>query len=260
MFEDLYKDKVCVVTGGSRGIGFATVKKLLEAGAKVCFLSHYEETGKAAMEQLMAINPNYPVMTAHPVLHDYDEVSAVFKEVAEKWGGIDVLFCNAGVSYDMPITHTPETDFDAVNNINYKAVWNCIKAAMPIMKAKVKAGGRPGNIVCTSSVAGVYGTGMGVPYASTKAAVIGIVKALSLELSAFGIRINGVAPGVCDTDMVRNLNDIAKAQFAKTIPLRRIAQPDEVANCLFFLGSDMASYITGHILEVTGGYKPSFLA
>ncbi|MEG0779288.1 MAG: SDR family NAD(P)-dependent oxidoreductase [Oscillospiraceae bacterium] len=258
MFEKLYQDKVCVVTGGSRGIGFATVKQLLAAGAKVCMLSHYEETGKAAMEKLLAIDPNYPVMTAHPVLHSFDEVTAVMQSVAAKWGTIDVLFCNAGVSYDMPITRTPDADFDAVCDINYKAVWNCIKCALPIMKASIKAGGRPGNIVCTTSVAGIQGTGMGVPYGATKAAVIGLVKSLSLELCAFGIRVNAVAPGVCNTDMVGNLNDIAKAQFAKTIPLKRVAEPEEVASCLFFTGSDMASYVTGNVLEATGGYKPSF--
>ena len=257
MFGELYQGKVCVVTGGSRGIGFATVKKLLAGGAKVCFLSHYEETGKAAMEQLMAIDPNYPVMTAHPVLWSQEEVTAVFQEVAAKWGPIDVLFCNAGVSYDMPITRTPEDDFDEVNNLNFKGVWNCIKCVVPIMKASIKAGGKPGNIVCTASVTGVYGTGMGVPYGATKAAVIGMVKTLSMELSAFGIRVNAVAPGCVNTDMTKNLSDLAKAQFAKTIPLKRLAEPEEMANCLLFLGSDAASYVTGHTLEASGGYKPA---
>lgn len=258
MYKDLYLGKVAVVTGGSRGIGFATVKKLLEQGAKVCYLSHYEETGKAAMEKLMEINPAYEVMTAYPDLCDYDAVSAVFAQVCEKWGGIDVLFCNAGVTNEYPVTRLTEEAFDAVTDINYKAVWVCAKAVIPVFKAAVKAGKPAGNIVATASVAGMYGTGMGIAYGGTKGAVIGMVKTLALELSRFGIRVNAIAPGVIDTDMVAGLTDVAKASFGQTIPLRRIGQPEEMANCMLFLGSDLASYVTGSVLEATGGYKPSF--
>lgn len=251
----MYQGKVVFITGGSRGIGYAAVEKALAQGAKVCFLSHYEETGKAAMEKLMAINPAYEVMTAYPCLWNYDEVKAVVDQVVEKWGGIDVLICNAGVDSNMPTTRISEEHWDYVMNVNLKGSFTCVKAVLPAFKAAVKAGKKPGSIVLTASVTGTQGSAMGLPYPVSKHGVVGMARSLAMELSFFGINVNCVCPGVVDTDMVAALTGIVRKQVEGTVPFKRFATPGEVADLLLYLGSDAGHYITGEAIEITGGYK-----
>lgn len=246
------KDKVVVISGGSRGIGFAAVKKFLSYGAKVCFLSHYEETGQKALEQLKAINPDYPVMTFHPDLCDYKQVKEMYAEVVKAWGKLDVLVNNAGVDSGIFLSKMKKSDWTSVMDVNINSMFTMCKYGVENMDRK-----KGGAIVNTASVAGIYGSGMGLPYPVSKAAVIGLTKSLSSELAPFNIRVNCVAPGVVETDMVANLNKIAKDSISGTIPLKRLGKPEDIANAMCFLASDAASYITGATLQVDGAYRPS---
>lgn len=247
-----FTDKVVVISGGSRGIGFAAVKKFLAAGAKVCFLSHYEETGKAAMEKLLAINPDYPVMTFHPDLCDYAQVKEMFAAVTEKWGKVDILINNAGVDSGIFLAKMKKSDWNNVMDVNINAMFTMCKYGVENMNKK-----KGGSIICTASVAGVYGSSMGLPYPVSKAAVIGLVKSLSGELAPYNIRVNAVAPGVIDTDMVAGLNKMARDSISGTIPLKRMGDPEDIANAMLFLASDAATYITGQTLGVDGAYMPA---
>lgn len=247
-----FTGKVVVVSGGSRGIGFAAVKKFLAAGAKVCFLSHYEETGKAAMEKLLAINPDYPVMTFNPDLCDYAQVKEMFAAVTSAWGKVDILVNNAGVDSGIFLSRMKKSDWNAVMDVNINSMFTMCKYGVENMDKK-----KGGAIICTASVAGVYGSSMGLPYPVSKAAVIGLVKSLAGELAPYQIRVNAVAPGVIDTDMVAGLNELARNSITGTIPLKRLGDPDDIANAMLFLASDAAAYVTGQTLGVDGAYLPA---
>jgi NAD(P)-dependent dehydrogenase (short-subunit alcohol dehydrogenase family) len=251
MFEHAFDGKVVVVTGGSRGIGFAAVKKFLGAGAKVCFLSHYEETGKKALEQLLAENPAYEVMNECIDLCDFKAAQELYEKVAAKWGRIDVLVNNAGMDSHAPIVKMKQSEWNTVMDTNLKSIFNMSKYAVKYIKKY------HGCIVNTASVAGVFGSGMGCPYPASKAGVIGLTKSLAWEFAGVGVRVNAVAPGVVDTDMVAALPKIARDTINHTIPLTRFGQPEDIANGMVFLASDAASYITGVTLQIDGGYIPS---
>lgn len=251
MFENAFNGKVVVITGGSRGIGFAAVKGFLAGGAKVCFLSHYEETGAKAMEQLKAINPDYEVMTKAIDLCDFKAAQELFKEVEAKWGKIDVLINNAGTDSSTWITKLKQSEWDDVVNLNMKGTFNMSKYAIPYLQKT------QGCIINTASVAGVYGTPTGLPYPASKAAVIAISKSLAYSLADRGVRVNAIAPGVVATDLVNNLPQFAKDSIGDTIPMKRMGQPEDIANAMMFLASDAASYITGICLQVDGGYRPN---
>ena len=251
MFENAFNGKVVVISGGSRGIGFAAVKGFLAGGAKVCFLSHYEETGAKAMEQLKAINPDYEVMTKAIDLCDFKAAQELFKEVEAKWGKIDVLINNAGMDSSTWITKLKQSEWDEVVNLNMKGTFNMSKYAIPyLLKTQ-------GCIINTASVAGVYGTPTGLPYPASKAAVIAISKSLAYSLADRGVRVNCIAPGVIATDLVNNLPQFAKDSIGDTIPMKRMGDPQDIANAMMFLASDAASYITGTCLQVDGGYRPN---
>lgn len=252
---DLTKElsgKVAVISGGSRGIGFAAVKQFLSYGAKVCFLSHYEETGQKALEAIKAINPDYPVMTFHPDLCDYKQVKAMYAEVTKAWGKVDILVNNAGVDSGIFLSKMKKSDWNAVMDVNINSMFTMCKYGVENMDRK-----KGGAIINTASVAGVYGSSMGLPYPVSKAAVIGLTKSLAGELAPFKIRVNCVAPGVIETDMSAALNELAKKSISGTIPLKRMGQPEDIANAMCFLASDAASYITGVCLQVDGAYRPA---
>ncbi len=253
MFENEFNGKVVLVTGGSRGIGFATVKAFLAAGAKVCFVSHFEETGAKAMEQLMAINPEYEVIREVMDLSnpDFKAIQELYKTIEDKWGRLDVLVNNAGTDSSTWLTKLKISEWDAVSNLNMKTPFLMSKYAMPyLIKTK-------GCIVSTASVAGVYGTPTGLPYPATKAAVIAMTKSMSYSFADKGVRVNCIAPGVCATDLVANLPQFAKDSIGDTIPMKKFGEPEDMANAILFLSSSAASYITGVCLQVDGGYRPN---
>ena len=253
MFENQFNGKVVVVTGGSRGIGFAAVKGFLAGGAKVCFLSHYEETGAKALAALKEINPDYEVMTKAIDLCDFKAAQDLYKEVIAKWGRIDVLINNAGTDCPTWLTKLKQSEWDTVCNLNQKAVFNMSKYAIDYLK-KTK-----GCIINTASVAGVYGSPTGLPYPASKAAVIAMTKSMAYSFAPNGVRVNCIAPGVVATDMVASMPDFAKKSVGDTIPMKRFGQPEDIANAMMFLASSAASYVTGACLQVDGGYRPSNL-
>ena len=242
--------KVAVVTGGTRGIGFATVKKFLENGAKVILLGSRKESVDKAISELKSINENYEVEGAWPNLEDLSSVKKTFAEINEKYGKIDILVNNAGMSAMDKIYDYKEEDFKKIINLNVNAVFNCSRAVVEYMKEN---GG--GVILNTSSMVSIYGQPSGCGYPASKFAVNGLTKSLARELGRDNIRVNAVAPGVTLTDMMKNVPDSVIEPIIKEIPLGRIGTPEDIANAFLFLASDMASYITGVILSVDGAAR-----
>ena len=246
--KDLLKGKVVVVTGGTRGIGYAIVKKYLEAGASVVLCGSREATAMAALEKVKAEMPEADVEAIWPDLTDMNAVAEAFAGVKERHGHFDILANNAGISQNQPVYNYTEKDIDDILDLNVKAVFVCSQAAARIMKEQ---GG--GVIINTSSVVSFYGQGSGCGYPASKFAVNGFTKSLARELAKDGIRVNAVAPGVTKTDMVANLPDAMIQPLIARLPLGRMGLPEDIANAFIFLSSDYASYITGAILPVDGG-------
>jgi hypothetical protein len=242
----MLKGKVAVVTGGTRGIGFATVKKFLENEAKVVLLGSKQETVEKAIKELKQINSSYEVIGFYPDLSIKEEMDEVFKKVKEIYGHIDILINNAGISSKTKIEDYTDEEYEKITNLNIKSVFNCSKEIIPYLKET------KGVILNTSSMVSIYGQPSGVMYPTTKFAVNGITKSLARELAPYGIRVNAVAPGIINTDMVAKLPKEMIEPLIKTIPFGRIGEPEDIANAFLFLSSNLSSYITGVILSVDG--------
>lgn len=247
MSESL-KGKVAVVTGGTRGIGNAIVRKFVEEGAKVVLCGSRQATAEKALEALKKDYPDAIVSAIWPALSDRASVTEAFVKVREEFGAIDILANNAGISHNNSFFDYKDEDFDKIIDINIRAVYVCTRAAAEIMKEQ----GR-GVIINTSSVVSINGQAAGCGYPASKFAVNGLTISLARELGPLGIRVNAVAPGVTMTDMMAVLPDEMIQPIIAKIPLRRVGQPEDIANAFAFLASDMASYINGAVLPVTGG-------
>ena len=241
----MLKGKVAVVTGGTRGIGLATVKKFLENGAKVALAGSRQETVDKALAELTEYKDN--VMGICPDLSSPEEIADAFAKVKETFGSLDILVNNAGISARESLYDYDPKAFEKILNLNLNSVFVCSQAAARIMKEE---GG--GVILNTSSMVSIYGQPSGCGYPATKFAVKGLTKSLARELAKDQIRVNAVAPGVTRTDMVAALPPELVAKISATIPLGRVGEPEEVANAFLFLASDMASYVTGEVLSVDG--------
>ena len=242
----MLNDKVAIITGGTRGIGFAIAKKFLENNAKVVILGSRKETVDKALETLKEENQNYEIDGYYPDLTNENEVRETFEKVKEKYNHIDILVNNAGVSSSMPIENYTMDEYERVENLNIKSVFVCSKEVLPYLKET------KGVILNTSSMVSIYGQPSGVMYPTSKFAVNGMTKSLAREVAKFGIRVNAVAPGITNTDMVKNLPENVIEPLIKSIPLGRIGEPEDIANAFLFLASPLASYITGVILSVDG--------
>lgn len=243
----MLKGKVAIVTGGSRGIGYAVVEKFLANGASVVLCASREETAKKAVDQLKKINADYQVEGICPNLSNYDEVEAAFAKVKEKYGKIDILVNNAGISADKKLENYPAEEFKKIMDLNVTAIFNCTKAVVPYMKEA-----KSGVILNTSSMVSKFGQPSGCGYPASKFAVNGLTISLARELGADGIRVNAVAPGVINTDMMKAVPEEYIAPIVKNIPLGRIGEPEDIANAFLFLASDLASYVSGAVLSVDG--------
>lgn len=247
---ELLRGKTAMVTGGTRGIGYAVVKLFLENGAAVALCGSRQETVDLALEKLKAENPDYKVMGLCPDLQSPQEIEKAVAAVKEKFGRLDIMVNNAGVSArDSLYDYKPE-DFARTMELNVNAVFYCAQAAAKVMKEQ---GG--GVILNTSSMVSIYGQPAGVAYPASKFAVNGITKSLARELGKDHIRVNAVAPGITRTDMVAALPDEMIQPLIATVPLGRVGEPEEVANAFLYLASDMASYVTGVILSVDGAAR-----
>lgn len=241
------QDKVAIVTGGSRGIGFATVRAFLQEGATVVLCASRQETADKAVAQLREEFPQAKVEGIWPSLSSFEEVKAAFDKVAEQYGSVDILVNNAGVSESTPFSAYTEETFDKVMDLNVKGTYNCSKAAADIME---KSGS--GVILNTSSMVSITGQPSGVAYPTSKFAVNGFTVSLARELGPKGIRVNAVAPGITETDMMKAVpKEVIEPMIAR-IPLRRLGQPEDIANAFVFLASEKASYISGVVLSVDG--------
>lgn len=243
----ILEGKVAIVTGGTRGIGYAIVREYLKNGATVVLCGSKPETAAKAVEQLKGENPAWQVEGISPDLSNYGEVKTAFDAVAKKYGRIDILVNNAGVSDSAKIdSYTPEM-FQRTMDLNVNSMFYCIKAVVDGMKER-----HSGVILNTSSMVSKYGQPGGVAYPTSKFAVNGMTLSLARELAGDGIRVNAVAPGITKTDMVAKLPEQMIAPLIAQIPLGRIGEPEDIANAFVFLGSDMASYISGQVLGVDG--------
>lgn len=241
------KDKVAIITGGSRGIGFATAEKFINEGASVIITASSQTSADKAVAKLKEKYPDATVEGISPNLADLAAVTGAFKEVIEKYGCIDILVNNAGVSESTPLLNYTEDTFDKVMDLNVKGVFNASRAAAEYMAAR-----GTGVILSTSSMVSIYGQPSGVAYPASKFAVNGMTISLARELGPKGIRVNAVAPGITETDMMKAVpKEVIEPMIAR-IPLRRLGQPEDIANAFVFLASDEASYITGVVLSVDG--------
>lgn len=247
----MLKDKVAVVTGGSRGIGFGIVEKYLDNGAKVILCGSTQESADNAVLKLKEKNPNYVVEGLGLDLFNPEEIDKEFKRIKQEYGSLDILVNNAGISQSEIIYKLSPEDFKYIMDLNVNSVFFCSQAAARIMRYQ---GG--GVILNTSSMVSIYGQTTGVGYPTSKFAVNGLTISLSRELAKDHIRVNAVAPGITNSDMVKSLPDELIKPLISTIPLGRIGEPEDIANAFLFLASNMASYVTGEILSVDGAARP----
>lgn len=243
----MLKNKVAVVTGGTRGIGYAIVKKYLENGAKVVLFGSRKETVDKALVSLREENPAWEVEGAFPNLSDAKAVADEIAAIGRKYGRIDILVNNAGISDSTPTIDCAPEHFDEVLGLNVSAAFYAIQPVVAIMKEQ---GG--GCIINTSSMVSKFGQPSGVAYPASKFAVNGLTVSLARELGQYQIRVNAVAPGVTRTDMVAKLPEEMIKPLVARIPLGRVGEPEDIANACLFLASDLAGYVTGEVLSVDG--------
>ena len=241
------KDKVAIITGGSRGIGYATADAFLREGATVILAASSKASADKAVASLKEKYPNSTVAGISPDLSSLEEVRNVFKLVTGRYGCVDILGNNAGVSESTPFMEYTEDTFDKVMDLNVKGVFNATRAAAECMVARGK-----GVILSTSSMVSISGQPSGFAYPASKFAVNGLTVSLARELGPKGIRVNAVAPGITETDMMKAVPREVIEPMVQRIPLRRLGQPEDIANAFVFLASDEASYITGVVLSVDG--------
>lgn len=239
--------KVALVTGSGRGIGRAVAMKLASLGADIVI--NDIPSSEAADETAREIEAmGRQTLVCKGDVRSFDDVSEMVNRTIEKFGKIDILINNAGITRDGLIMRMSEADFDDVIAINLKGAFNCVKAVTrPMMKQ------RSGAIVNMASVVGVMGNAGQANYSASKAGLIGLTKSTAKELASRGIRSNAVAPGFIESAMTDKLSDEVKKEYFKAIPLARLGKAEDIANAVAFLVSDEASYITGQVLHIDGG-------
>lgn len=237
------ENKVAIITGGAGGIGLAAVKRFLEEGAKVAIVDYDQQQGEK-IEAELGENVAFFAVDVSKLA----DVKEMVEQVVDRFGKIDILINNAGITRDATLVKMSEEDFEKVIQINLNGVFYCTQAVAPHMIAQGS-----GKIISTSSVSGVYGNFGQTNYAATKAAIIGMTKTWAKELGRKGINVNAVAPGFTATPMVEKMPEKVLQQMEGITSLQRLGKPEDIANAYLFLASDEASYITGHVLQVDGG-------
>jgi len=240
--------KVALVTGGGQGLGLATATLLHRAGAAVV-INYFDDPSGAnrlkAMEAAASFGDRGAAIQAD--VRQPDQVAAMIGETVRRFGGLDILVNNAAVLRDRSVKNMSHDEWDAVIDTNLSGVFNVCRAAI----GQLRDGGRIVNMASISGQIGFFGQ---ANYAAAKAGVMGLTKVLSRELASRNITVNAVAPGVALTEMGRSIPDNVRDGMLAQIPLRRFAEPDEIAKVILFLCSDLSSYMTGQILHVNGGW------
>jgi len=243
----ILKGKNAIISGGTRGIGRAIALELARQGVNVSF--NYLKSEKEALELVKELEKLNVKAKAYCVdIRDLDAVNEWTRRTKEEFGGLDILINNAGITKDKALLFMEKSDWHDVIDTNLTGVFNLTRAVITgFLKQK------SGNIVNISSVSGVIGVARQANYAATKAGIIGFTKSLAKEVAAYNIRVNAVAPGFIETDMVKTLKEDYKNQMLKEIPMARFGAPEEVAKTVVFLLSEASSYITGQTIIIDGG-------
>lgn len=243
----MLKGKNAIVTGASRGIGRAIALKLAEKGANIVI--NYRSNKEKAEELVKEIEAKgVKALAIEGDVSIFSEAESMVNTAFEQLGSVDILVNNAGITKDTLILRMKEEEFDKVIEVNLKGAFNCLKHASKIMMKQ-----RSGKIINISSVVGLVGNQGQINYAAAKAGIIGMTKSAAKELASRGINVNAVAPGFISTDMTAVLSEKVKEGAVNTIPLKRLGNPEDVANAVTFLASDEAEYITGQVINVDGG-------
>lgn len=243
----LLKNKVAVITGGSRGIGEAIVRKFVDQGATVIFTYHSSSAKADQIVQELS-EKGGTIKAIQSDASSFQAAEELITTVVKEFGKIDTLINNAGITRDNLLLRMTEDQWDEVMNSNLKSVFNLTKNCIkPMMR------NRGGSIINIGSVVGVFGNAGQANYAASKAGIIGFSKSVAKEVGSRNIRCNVLAPGFIGTDMTDSLDEDTKKSFLSNIPLRRLGNAEEIANSCVFLSSDMSSYITGQVISVCGG-------
>ncbi len=241
----LLENKVCLITGGSRGIGTSIVQTFVAHGAKVAFT--YRSSSSSA-EALINELGSDDVKAYQSDASDYTQSEELVKQVITDFGPIDVLINNAGITKDTLMLRMGEEQWDQVIEVNLKSVFNLTKHVLrPMLK------NRGGSIINMSSVVGVFGNAGQANYAASKAGILGFTKSIAKEVGSRNIRCNAIAPGFIATEMTDELDEKVVEDYTSKIPLKRFGQGEDVANTCLYLASDMSTYVTGQVLSVCGG-------
>ena len=240
--------RTIVITGGSKGIGRAICLRFAREGARIIF-AHYDPDDLAEKKTLELLDAmNVEAMSEKLDVSSFRDVEEFFQRVVNDFPRVDVLVNNAGITRDAFLMRMSEEQWDQTLQVNLKSVFNCTKA---VMRSMIKE--RSGRIINISSVVGQIGNIGQSNYVASKAGIMGFTKTVARELAGRGITVNAVAPGFINTEMTQKLPDKAKAAFLSQIPMGRVGEPDEVADTVYWLASEGATYITGQVIHVSGG-------
>ena len=242
-----FENKIVLVTGAGRGIGASIAKRFASEGAEV--IVNYSGNDEAAQKTVDEITATGGQAQKYKCsVNDSESVKVMIDEIIKEFGRIDILVNNAGITKDGLMLRMTVEDFDRVIDVNLKGTFNCTKYVSKYMLKQ-----KSGKIINISSVVGLSGNAGQVNYSASKAGIIGITKSAAKELSSRGITVNAVAPGYVDTDMTKVLSDNIRNEILKNIPLQRMGNVEDISNCVAFLASEDASYITGQVISVDGG-------
>ena len=242
-----FENEIVLVTGAGRGIGASIAKRFASEGAEVIVnYSGNDEAEQKTVDEITATGGQAQKYKCS--VNDSESVKVMIDEIIKEFGRIDILVNNAGITKDGLMLRMTDEDFDRVIDVNLKGTFNCTKYVSKYMLKQ-----KSGKIINISSVVGLSGNAGQVNYSASKAGIIGITKSAAKELSSRGITVNAVAPGYVDTDMTKVLSDNIRNEILKNIPLQRMGNVEDISNCVAFLASEDASYITGQVISVDGG-------